>query len=345
MLELLEYTQARTADWDAFATEYGSIWHTIAFKNLLQKSFGYQCPYHYLADEQGRIQALLPLVSARNIMQAKVGISLPFINHLDFCSNGTVDNERLFAFYQQLQEKYDCQYLQLRLRTNQPLAANWVTNTDNATFLLPLAGCEQDILALSTGSNRNHTRKVYKNDYFEVSFAQNNLLEFYKVYQKRMHELGSPAPSLEFFQAFFHYFSENAFLLTVLDKCSKRVIGGMLLIKSAPDNTLYYPYGANLVEYNNKYLNNFMYFEAAKFGQTLGMDYLDLGRSPLDSGTYRFKKQWGATPVTLSYLTCFAGKATVPGKDNMAAFIKLWQLLPLPLVNFLGARLIKNVLP
>ena len=346
MLELVKYTNTQAAIWDDFADRYGSIFHTIAFKNLLQDCFGYECLYHYLADTNGQIKAILPLISARNIMQSKVGVSLPFINHLDFCTDGSISNQQLLDYLQELQEQYQLKYLQLRLREEPAANTGWQSNTDNYTFMLPLKGAEQDILALSSGSNRNHTRKVYKNNYFAVSFDPANLIDFYRVYQRRMHELGSPAPALHFFQAFFEYFPKTTHLLTVIDRATDKVVGGMLLVQSTTDKTLYYPYGANLVEYNNRYLNNFMYFEAAKFGQSLGMEWLDLGRSPLDSGTYRFKKQWGANPVSLHYLFYF-GKhnAVIPSKESMSVFIKIWRYLPLGLVNFLGARLIKNVLP
>lgn len=346
MYKLVKYSPELHADWDAFAAEHGSIFHTIAFKNLLQENFGYQDCYHCLVDEHGAIQALLPLIAAPNILQAKVAVSLPFINYLDFCMRDSVAIGELFTCLEQLQNQYACKYLQIRLKDYEQPVSGWQQNTENSTFILSLVGSEQDVLALSSGSNRNHTRKVYKNDYFAVSFEQAKLPEFYKVYQKRMHELGSPAPALSFFESFFRYFPEQAQLLTVLDKTSGQVVGGMLLLASPTDQTLYYPYGANLVEYNNKYLNNFMYFEAVKLGQRLGLEFLDLGRSPQESGTYRFKKQWGAKPQPLNYLSYFGNnKAAVPNKENMALFIKLWQYLPRPIVNFLGARLIKNVLP
>lgn len=345
-MQLVKFSQSQAPLWDDFARRYGSIFHTVAFKQLLQDCFGYECLYHYLADENGQIKALLPLISARNIMQSKVGVSLPFINHLDFCSDGSVNQQQLLEHLQSIQAKYQLKYLQIRLREELAANTSWQSNTDNYTFMLPLKGSEQDILSLSTGSNRNHTRKVYKNNYFAVSFDPANLADFYRVYQRRMHELGSPAPALHFFQAFFEYFPEAAHLLTVIDRTTNKVVGGMLLVQSSTDKTLYYPYGANLVEYNNRYLNNFMYFEAAKLGQSLGMEWLDLGRSPLDSGTYRFKKQWGAEAVQLHYLFCFGRhNAVIPSKDNLSVFIKIWRHLPLGLVNFLGARLIKNVLP
>lgn len=89
---------------------------------------------------------------------------------------------------------------------------------------------------------------------------------------------------------------DNAFLLTIHDPSAGQVVGGMLLITSPGNATLYYPYGANLVEYNNKYLNNYMYWEAVRFGIHDGLKSLDLGRSQTGSGTYKYKEQWGAKP-------------------------------------------------
>ena len=120
--------------------------------------------------------------------------------------------------------------------------------------------------------------------------------------------MGSPAPDIFFFQSFFENLPENASLLTVLDKQTEQIVGGMLLLKSPGDATLYYPYGANLLEYNSKYLNNFMYWEAVRFGIRSGMKYLDLGRSQNGSGTYKYKEQWVPRLNSLSIWFMMAAK-------------------------------------
>jgi hypothetical protein len=121
----------------------------------------------------------------------------------------------------------------------------------------------------------------------------------------------------------------------------------MLLLTSPANSTLYYPYGANLSEYNNKYLNNFMYWEAVRFGIRNGLKHLDLGRSQTGSGTYKYKEQWGAKPEQLKYLLYDGGrnKAGPPDKQSLSFFVELWKVTPSFITDRIGKRLIKYLLP
>ena len=312
---------------------------------MLAASFGYEQLYYMVLDEHECLRAILPLVVARDLSMKKVGVSLPFINYLDICSDGTVDETELIGLLEQIQQCHRLKYLQIRLReSNAP--AVWQMQKDNYVFLLPTAGSLEEIMALSTSDNRNHTRKTLKKNYFSVSFDKAYLADFYKVYCTRMHELGSPSPKLSFFENFLAFCPEQTYLLTVLDQSNDKIVGGMILLADPERRILHYPYGSCLVRYNSKYINNFMYWEAVKLAKELEMEYLDLGRSPLDSGTYRYKKHWGALPQQLSYCLYSGGRqVALPDKENMSLFIKIWQILPAWVVNFVGRRIIKYVLP
>ncbi|MNR06250.1 hypothetical protein D3C85_1223150 [compost metagenome] len=260
----------------------------------------------------------------------------------------------------ELKERYGLNYVELRLKdgtsscvdiqlsqlVEQLDACQGKRNLTNHTFVLPLTE-EDEVLSLSTRSNRNHVRKVYKNNWFKVSFDQANLVPFYRVYVRRMKQLGSPAQDIRFFQRFFENLPHHTVLLTVLDAESGEVAGGMLLLISPGDSTLYYPYGANLVEYNNKYLNNFMYWEAVKFGIKNGLKKLDLGRSQTGSGTYTYKEQWGAKAEQLHYYVMGTAdqKEGPPDRDKLRLFVDLWKVMPNALTEPVGKRLIKYLMP
>lgn len=345
MLQCVRYDESLKTAWQDFALSHGSIFHSLEFRNILLESFGYTCLYHVILDEQQKVCALLPLVSARNLGMKKVGVSLPFINYLDICATTAAALDFALSSLATIKKVYELDYLEIRLKATDFTAEHSMVNLNNFSFLLPLEKNEEEVLKLSTSSNRNHVRKVYRKNYFTVSFAKNNLPEFYKVYVRRMKELGSPAPDIIFFEKFFTELKENVFLLTVLDNETQKVVGGMLLVKSMHDKVLYYPYGANLIEYNNKYLNNFMYWEAIKLGIRLELDFIDLGRSPLGSGTYKYKEQWGAKPVQLSYFLLGGAHHAPPNKDDLNFLVELWKKIPACITNFVGKKIIKYVLP
>lgn len=347
MFRWAEYTEAMREEWDRLALSRGTIFHTLEFRQILLSSFGYRCAYHAVLDSKGSICAIIPFVVGHNLTLQNAGVSLPFVNYADICA----DSEEALRFAMdsmaKLKDKLGLNYLELRLKEQSMSGSGWREQLQNHTFVLPLSDDEEKVLALSTANNRNHVRKVYKNNWFHVSFDPGRLDAFYKVYVKRMKELGSPAPGIGFFKRFFDYLPDNTFLLTVLDRQTENVVGGMLLLISPGNQTVYYPYGANLVEYNSKYLNNFMYWEAVRFGIRHNMKYLDLGRSQTGSGTFKYKQQWGAKAEQLRYLVYNEGRegSSPPDRKNLSIFVELWKVAPRLVTDTIGQHLIKYLMP
>jgi hypothetical protein len=351
MFTCVPYTEALRSGWDELALARGTIYHTTAFRRILADAFGYTPADHAIVDEAGRIAAIVPLVIGRNLRLRRAGVSLPFANHANLCATNTAACEAVLAALPGIAAAHRLAYLELRLTEEDdapaPDAPGWTVSRANYTFLLPLSGGEEAVLALFTSGNRNHIRKAAKKDLFAVSFDPGKLNGFYRVYRKRMKELGSPAPAIRFFESFFTRLPDHTTLLTVQDRASGAVVGGMLLLASPGDRTLYYPYGATLVEYNGRYLGNYMYWEAVKYAIAGGFDHLDLGRSPAGSGTYRFKEQWGARPVRLAYLTYSpsGSPAGPPDRGRLSPLVALWRAAPAFVTDFAGPRLIKYLLP
>jgi len=347
MLRCVAYTDSMREAWDRYALGHGTIFHTIAFRQILLDSFGYQCGYHAMIDGQDRICALIPLVIGRNLGLKRVGVSLPFVNYLDVCADSDEALRLAVEAIPEIEKKQGLALIELRLKDHPIDTMGWQAHLQNYTFVLPLLGDEAATLAQASASCRNHVRKTYKNGWFEVSFDPARLPEFYKVYVRRMKQLGSPSPSFTFFANIFRYLPGHAVLLTVLDRQTDRVIGGMLLLKNPGNSTIYYSYGANLVEYNHQYLNNFMYWEAVRFGIRQGMRFFDLGRSPAESGTYQYKTQWGAKPERLKYLyyRSDARESSPPDRRRLSAFIELWKVTPAFITDRAGQTLIKYLMP
>lgn len=360
MYRCLPYTEDMKEDWDRLAWSQGTTFHTLAFRQILLETFRYQCLYHAVVDSNGQICALIPLISGRNLGLKRVGVSLPFVNYADVCALDEEAAQFARDAIVQLKKQYRLRYIELRFKRGtmfsegknlspmrkQLAALPGQLNEINHTFVLPLTN-EYEVLSLSTSNNRNHIRKVYKNNWFQVSYDQGNLARFHKVYVRRMKQLGSPAQDIGFFQKFFDYLPHHAVLQTVLDVETGEVVGGMLLVISPGDSTLYYPYGANLTSYNNKYLNNFMYWEAVKLGIRSGLKKLDLGRSQTGSGTYKYKEQWGAAAEQLTYVVMGSAseEAGPPDKEKLRLFIELWKKMPTIVTEPLGKQLIKYLMP
>lgn len=350
MYRLVRYEDKIAAEWDRLAASNGTIFHTTGFRRVLIESFGYQCAYHAVLNSGNQVCGLLPLIISRNLRMQKVGVSLPFVNYVDICVLTEDAATFLFNKLNMLASLLGVSYIQLRSKKPDIRFiedSGWHVASDNYTLELPLLHSEEKTLYLATSSCRNHVRKTYKNSWFRVSFEPDRLVGFYKVYSRRMKQLGCPAPSIAFFQNIFKWLPESAVLLTVSDNVSNAIVGGMLLLLSPSNEKIYYSFGASLIEYNRQYVNNFMYWEAIKYGIIKGMKCIDLGRSVKDSGTYKYKIKWGAKPVQLSYMNTLGCAAfdSLGSRERFKVAAGIWQRLPGFVTAPLGPKLIKHILP
>ena len=80
---------------------------------------------------------------------------------------------------------------------------------------------------------------------------------------------------------------------------------------------------------------------------TAGFRRFDFGRSSEDSGTYRFKAQWGAEPERLKWHYWLSPGTPMPrltpSNPKYRAAIAAWRRLPVPVANVLGPLIVKNL--
>lgn len=89
----------------------------------------------------------------------------------------------------------------------------------------------------------------------------------------------------------------------------------------------------------------FLYWKLLCFAAERGYRQFDFGRSSIDSGTHRFKKQWGSQEVLLYWAYWAPAGAPVPetNKENprYRSAIWLWQKLPVGLTKLIGPSIVK----
>lgn len=345
MYSFVEYRKEYRVQWNHFVKEHGNIFHTLEWKEVLEETFGYKTRYMMAMDDDGSLIGIVPLIICRDLKFKKIAVGLPFVNYIDVCCKDKEAFEFITDQLHPLMNYERLNYIELRLKEDFLEEHLVELNDNNYTLVLPLEGNEESVMELSSSNNRNHIRKTYKNSWFDVSLSWDNIKPFYEVYSHTMKRLGSPCPSLTFFEKVKEKLGKRVTLLTVLNKETDDVIGGMILFLW--NDVLYYYWGGALEEYNKKYVNNFMYWEAVKFALSQGCKELDLGRSPKDSGTYVFKQKFGAVPYKLNYYRICkqVGKNKPVEKEDFELAIKVWKKIPKKITDGIGKRLIKYVMP
>ena len=97
----------------------------------------------------------------------------------------------------------------------------------------------------------------------------------------------------------------------------------------------------------NLYPNYLLYWGAMCRAIEAGCDRFDFGRSTIDSGTYTFKKRWGADVRSLHWRYHGLRGQQVEGASHESGALQLasrvWKHLPLSIANWIGPSIRRNI--
>ena len=93
--------------------------------------------------------------------------------------------------------------------------------------------------------------------------------------------------------------------------------------------------------------NNLLYWEVFKTAIERGCNMVDFGRSPKNSGSYKFKKQWGMEDWQLyrMILPIRRAPSLEERRESRAykVFAAVWRRVPLPVAKKVGPWLFKRL--
>ena len=166
---------------------------------------------------------------------------------------------------------------------------------------------------------------------------------FYKVFSTNMRDLGTPVFPKALFGQMCERFPKSTRIF-VVNLRGRPVAAGITL---AHRHTLEIPSASSLREFNRFSVNMLLYWSVLKYAIAQGHDQFDFGRSTMDAGTYRFKKQWGAVPKKLLWHYSLAEGGRIPelspANPKYRAAITLWQHMPIWIANKVGPHIVRNL--
>jgi FemAB-related protein (PEP-CTERM system-associated) len=188
------------------------------------------------------------------------------------------------------------------------------------------------------GKVRNQVRKAERSGLRLEVDGPKFLDPFYECFAANMRDLGSPVHGRAFFRAIFESFGDDA--RTVLVRQGERVLGGLVALSFK--DRLVVPWASTLREHRALCPNMLLYWGILRRACEEGFAWFDFGRSTRGSGTYRFKRQWGAIEEPLFwYSISLGGSQSAPAGNerHRALLADLWRRLPFPVSRWLGPRL------
>jgi FemAB-related protein (PEP-CTERM system-associated) len=273
----------------------------------------------------------------RSLLVQRSLVSLPFLDDGGICADDEHVWRHLYHEAVRLYEHQKADFLDLRHRSRNNLALP--LNGDKVMMILDLPDSPDELWRRFDAKLRNQIRKAQKSGLTAAWSGKERLADFYKMFAENMRDLGSPVHSRKFFAAIFEEFPDSVKLMLV--RKDDLVIGGAVCFFFR--GNLIVPWASSLREYFSLCPNNLLYWEMIHWGCENGYRRFDFGRSSPDSGTYRFKKQWGVKeePLHWQCLSRKAGRATMPHADDAKYqwLIRAWSRLPLALTNMVGPLL------
>jgi len=330
--------------WNAFVrgSAGASVFHLHEWKRVIRATYGHEA--HYLtAEREGAVRGVLPLFLIDSRLFGRSLVSLPYADYGGIVANDDADAAHgLLEAALALGEELGAEYLLLRqtpaerIATTAPRAE---TYAGKVTMLLELSPDPQTMLSRLPGERRNRIRKTQRQGLGARWAGVEAVDGFYGVFAENMRDLGSPVHSKTLFVEILRALGDEHAKLLVVEHEGRIIGAAMCLFFGA---TAMVPWVSSLRSHFRMYPNVLLYWTALEYACERGCRIFDFGRSSPGSGTYEFKRQWGARAVELPWLVVpFAGH-DVPsfGQDGLKErlLISCWKRLPLPVTRFLGPR-------
>ena len=107
------------------------------------------------------------------------------------------------------------------------------------------------------------------------------------------------------------------------------------------------PWASSLRRHNALCVNHQLYWSILRYACDAGMEWFHFGRSTVGSGTYRFKRQWGAEAHSLHWYDVDprSGEFVEAERreDSFGLGRRIWMKLPVSISRLLGPRIILHV--
>ena len=328
MISVRAATPADRERWDAYVlahpeSHFGQRWGWV---ELTERSHGVT-RRAWLAEDTGAVVGVLPLFEKRG------GTPALFSAPGGLLARDAAVAEALLTPAREVLVLG--RHAWIELRDQQHAWPALETSTEHVTMVLDLAVSPEAQWNAFDAKLRNQIRKGEKAQ-FAVTWGPEQIGAFHRVLLENMRDLGTPVRNAAYYRLALERLGGAGSLLVI---AQNRVPAGcMFTVSHAAMFTD--PWAASLRRYFALCPNQVLYWSALQRALALGHKRFDFGRSQWNSGTFRFKEQWGARPVQLHYQYVLGTAKKIPTlADQKSGFdlaVRVWKRLPIALAGVLG---------
>jgi FemAB-related protein (PEP-CTERM system-associated) len=229
----------------------------------------------------------------------------------------------------------------LELRGDHVVDRNMPTSETKVRMFIDL-DLDSEALWETMGANvRRRVRRAEKAGLECRVGGLGNLEAFYEIFARSMRRLGTPVIGRSFFESVLREFPEESSIFLAV-RGGEAIAGTFAVSFKRVVEGLWACSLRKSFEFN---ANEFLYWKHLESGCRDGFLRFDLGRSTKESGSFKFKKKFGAHTRQLYYQYCLSRTDRIPVMDVETLKYRIargvWKRMPLRLTKQLGPHIRK----
>ncbi|MFK7893994.1 MAG: GNAT family N-acetyltransferase [Granulosicoccus sp.] len=347
--------------WNAYVANNPNAthYHQHAWRDLLIRNFRQRTHYLAACTASGSVVGVTTAVHMESMVVGSSMLSTPFLIYggpiVDTPAISTLMADHLYEVAQQ----GSCKQIQLRETHTRD---GWQCDMNKVSMVLALPSDLQTLNKRFGSKLRSQVKRATREQPTITIGGADLVPDFYKVFSRKMRDHGTPVYARRFFEDIVETFPDSTRVVVV--HLNGKPAAAALLINYR--DTIEVPWAASHRRYDRLGINMFMYHQLLEHAVDNGFDYFDFGRSTLDSETWRFKRQWGATeqqlywhsrPMNMESSTVHTAtgnssedemsKDSATDEESTGLAMRLavgaWKHLPVPVANALGPILARQL--
>jgi CelD/BcsL family acetyltransferase involved in cellulose biosynthesis len=316
-MSALARLELRDARWREFvsASDGALPFHEPEWALLLAECYGFQA-FALALEEDGAIQAGLPVLEVRGLLGGRRWVSLPFTDHCPPLAAAPDVQVRLAEGLDEARKEAGVGRLDLHAELSGAGAQSWLAGVTHTLELDP-----DPARVFPTFHPSQVQRSVRKAEQGPIVLrraeTETDLTEaFYRLHLDSRRRQGVPIQPRRFFRLLWRRVLEPGLgFLTLAYDGGTPVAGAVFL---AANGTVTYKYGASDQRALRLRPNHLVFWDAIRWGCDNGYTSFDFGRTELEnSGLREFKSRWGAKEEPLRY-SAVAADAPEPAQGRAA---------------------------
>jgi serine/alanine adding enzyme len=325
------------SDWDEYvrARPASSAYLLSGWTLVAKAAFGHEAFFVEARATTGVLRGVLPLVRQKSLIFGDFVTSIPFFNYGGALGDSDEIACLLMDYARDLVSGLGCSYIEFRDAV--PRGGDWLVRTDKVAMILDLPADAAELSQRLSSKLKSQIKRAERESVSVQSGGGELLADFYDVFCRNMRDLGTPVYPRRFFEEVLTRFPSECALI-VVRRAMQPAAAGFLVCAAGRAEI---PWAACRDDAKAAGFNMRLYWEALTAAISRGCTEFDFGRSTVDSGTYRFKKQWGAQPRQLYWHRWQREAVSSLASEGrlMRCGVFLWQRLPLRIANALGPLL------